>query len=257
MNNLKELRIPSSLGHIAATIHEPSTKTSKLAILCPGYLDTKDYPHLVALSEGLTEQGYCVVRFDPTGTWGSGGDILNYTITQYLIDIKTVLDYLFDKEQYEHVLLGGHSLGGRLSILYGALDSRISLVLGIMASYGSVEGVYREKWEERGFRTSDRDIPGNSNEKRTFIVPFSHALDRENHDVLEHAKKISVPVILLAGELDDIVPAEDVKDIYEVANEPKEFILLNGIDHDYRNNSNDIKLVNDRILQAIRSYTSS
>ena len=123
--------IPSSRGSLAAAIHYPEQKTGRLAILCPGYLDSKDYKHLVGLAEELDKQGYTVVRFDPTGTWESEGHIADYTTTQYLEDIKHVLEYMLKQEDYTYILVGGHSRGGQVSILYAARDPRISVGLGI------------------------------------------------------------------------------------------------------------------------------
>ena len=121
-------KIPSSKGRLSAVIHYSKSESEKLAILCSGYLDSKDYKHLVSLAEVLNNAGYTVVRFEPTGTWESEGNISDYTNTQYLEDIKNVLEYMLSQKKYTYVLLGGHSRGGQLSIIYAARDSRISFV---------------------------------------------------------------------------------------------------------------------------------
>jgi alpha-beta hydrolase superfamily lysophospholipase len=249
---MEKIKIKNSKGeNIAAVVHYPKQKTHKLAILCPGNLDSKDYTHLVKLAEALTEQGYTVVRFDPIGTWESEGDTSEYTVTQYLNDIKNVLEYMLGKANYTHVLLGGHSRGGQLSILYAARDPRISIVVGIMASSGPVIGTQRKEWEKSGVRISLRDLPNNKTGVREFRLPFSHVLDRDQYDAVGDAAKIKAPVILLAGELDTSVLPENVKEIYDNANEPKKFILLKGIDHEYRHDLSEIEVVNKEILDAL------
>lgn len=233
---------------ISAVIHFPDIVAEKLAILLPGYLDSKEYPHLVALAEDLTERSYTTVRFDPTGTWESDGNIAEYTTSQYLQDIKDVLKYMLGKGNYLHVLLGGHSRGGQVSILYAARDPRISCVLGIMASSGPVTGQERANWAKAGVRVSWRDFPDRRNEKKEFRVSFSYALDMDRYDTAGDAKKIKAPIILAAGELDDVVSPDEVREIYDNANEPKEFLLLAGIGHDYRHNPEEVKRVNSAIL---------
>ncbi|MBM3257492.1 MAG: alpha/beta hydrolase [Candidatus Liptonbacteria bacterium] len=117
---IEKIQIPSSLGKkLVAAVHYPESQmdppageASKLAILCPGYLDTKEYPHLIELAKTLAEKGYTSVRFDPTGTWESEGDIAEYTTSQFLKDIQSVLEYMLRERSYEHILLGGHSRGG-------------------------------------------------------------------------------------------------------------------------------------------------
>ncbi len=248
---MKEIKIPNSEGKsIAAVIHYPEAKTERLSILCPGYLDSKDYEHLITLAEALVGRGYTVVRFNPIGTWTSDGDISEYNNTQYLKDIKSVLEYMLREGNYQHVLLGGHSRGGQVSILYAARDSRISLVVGIMPSSGPVTGQRREEWKRDGFSVSKRNIPGKV-ETIEFKVPFSHVLDRDKYDVVEDVKKVHVTVIFIAGELDILVPPKDVKEIFDNANEPKKFILIKGIDHEYRHNPPEVQLVNEKIMKAL------
>ncbi len=255
MENLqKKVKIINSKNqNIAAVIHSPNTKTEKLAILCPGFLDSKDYEHLVKLAEVLVEHGFTVVRFDPTGTWESEGAISDYTNSQYIEDIRNIIQYMLKEDNYKYILLGGHSRGGQISISYTARDSSISLVLGIMPSLSSLFSVKNEelkKWEKEGFRISLRNIP-NTDKKREFHVPFSNAIDRKKYDTLEDVKKIKVPIILITGELDTTVLPESVKKIFNNANEPKKFISIPGIGHDYRHKLEEIEKVNKIIISNI------
>ncbi len=250
----EKTKIRSSKGRLTTIVHYPEKKTDKLAILCSGYLDSKDYNHLVSLAEMLCKQGYTVVRFDSTGIWESDGNISDYTTTQYLEDIKNVLEYVLRQSDYKHVLLGGHSRGAQVSILYAARDSRISLVLAIMPSSKRTTkiGQRYKDWKKTGISISYRDLPNNKNQKREFHVPYSHAVDKDQYDVLEDVKKIKVPIIFIAGELDDKCPPEFVKEIFDNANEPKKFITISGIGHDYHYNDNEVKLVNAEILKLIK-----
>lgn len=249
---MEKIKIKNSEGkNISAVIHRPKIISEKLAILCPGNVDSKDYDHLFQLAEALTKQGYTAVRFDPIGTWESDGEASEYSITQYLKDIKTVLEYMLEKENYKYILLGGHSRGGQLSILYAARDPRVSLVLGIMPPYENKKGKSREEWEKTGVRISLRDLPDNKNEKREFRLPFSYVLDRDKYDVIRDVKKIKAEIILFAGELDITVLPQEVKNIFDNANEPKKFIVLRGIGHGYRRNLREIEVVNKEILKAL------
>lgn len=251
---MEDVKILNSRGRkLSATIHRPSSRTNKLAILCPGYLDSKDYAHLVDLANRLAKLGYTSVRFDPSGIWESEGPISEYLTSQYLEDAKSVLEHLLAEGGYTRVLLGGHSRGGQVSLLYAARDPRITEVLGIMPSHKPVEGQRRAEWEEAGVKESDRDIP-NSTERRNFAVPFQHVLDRDQFDTLSDVKNIHVPVYLFAGELDELVPLEEVQKLYDAANEPKKYVVLKGVGHDYRLNPVEVQKVNEEIISTLQSY---
>lgn len=250
----EKTKIPSSKGNLAAIIHYSEKKTGKLAILCSGYLDSKDYRHLTTLAGELSKEGYTVMRFDSTGVWESDGNISDYTTIQYLEDIKNVIEYMFQQASYKHILIGGHSRGGQVAILYAARDSRISLVLAIMPSskLTTKMGQRYKDWQKTGVSISYRDLPDNREQKREFHVPYSHAVDKDKYDVVEDVKKIKVPIIFIAGESDRVCPPELVREIFDNASEPKKLVLIPGIGHDYRFNDDEIKLVNKNILKLIR-----
>lgn len=250
---MEKIKIKTPQGYLSAAVHRPPEVSDKLAVLCPGFLDSKDYAHLVALAEMLCERGYTAVRFDPTGTWESSGNSADYDTTQYLEDVKTVIDHMYTESEYAHILLGGHSRGGRIAILYGARDPRISLALGIMPSHGYPGGPGREQWEKTGIKISQRDLPANDKEYREFQLPFSHVLDLDKYDTLSEAGKIKVPVILIAGELDELIPPEDVKILFDSIKGVKKMVIVPSIGHDYRRNEKEIKIVNDSIAKELDS----
>ena len=258
MTKITEIKIQSPKGNIAAVINYPEDEAKYLAILCPGYLDSKNYKHLTGLAESLSEQGIITVRFEPIGTWESEGEISDYTTTQYLEDIKNVLNYMTSDKSYKQIILVGHSRGGQVSILYAAKDPRISLVIGIMPSSNRTMTEERlESWEKKGIRASHRDLPEDGVKQKEFVVPFSHADDAKRYDVTAEVRKIKVPIVLIAGELDSVCSQRDVKEIFNNANEPKKFIMINNIGHDYRHNENEIKIVDGKTLEALREYLKS
>ncbi|HEY4499176.1 MAG TPA: alpha/beta hydrolase [Candidatus Paceibacterota bacterium] len=105
-------------------------------------------------------------------------------------------------------------------------------------------------WKEGGFRISERDIPGETGTKK-FRVPYAHMLDRDKHDTTSAVKAIHVPIIFVAGELDEIVPLESIEFMFKHSNEPKKLIVLKGIGHDYRHNPTEIETMNKEIIKAL------
>lgn len=49
-------------------------------------------------------------------------------------------------------------------------------------------------------------------------------------------------------------PREAKIEIFDNANEPKKFLLLEKIGHDYRLNDDEIKLANEKILEQLAEY---
>lgn len=248
----EKIRIPSSFGKLSAVINYNGKKEGKLAILCPGYLNSKDYEDLAGLALALAEHGYTAIRFNPTGTWDSEGDISQYNSTQYLKDIGNVLDYMLGLSHFKRILIGGHSRGGDISLIYAARDSRVSCAVAIMP--GSKRATLQAKnddWEKTGFQKSYRDIPGQKDKNVQFDVPLSQLEDYLKYDVEKEVGKVHVPVIFIAGELDSVCPVGTIREIFNRSNEPKRFVIIPGVGHDYRRNANEVRMVNAAVIRLM------
>lgn len=249
---MRQVRIPlSNQKQIAVTIHEPEKSSGVLAILCPGYLDSKDYTHLTELSKTLSERGYAVARFDPLGTWESEGTMDDYTMANYLEAITAVKDFMRKDGGYKTIVLGGHSRGGRMSIIYAATHPDISSVIAIMPSVGRDKTKNDDKNAQ--VMRSTRDLPDNKNQKRRYEVPLAITLDGLQYNALTHIAQVKAPILFIAGEKDTIVPVEEVRGIYDKATSPKELRIIPAIGHDYRHSLEEVLLVNREIVNWLDS----
>ena len=239
--------------HIATIIHEPSTKPKGLIIICPGYLDSKDHEHIIKLAQDLASVGYTAVRFDPTGIWDSKKTIEQYTIPQQLQDIQDIIDYMFKERTYNDVIVGGHSLGGFVALLYSSTHLLVTKAFAIMSPYTLSRNINIKKtlkWKNSGVRVSLRDVPG-KNEKKEFRVPFSNFEDASKYNLLEIAPNFKIPILLIAGELDDTILPENIEQLYAKLNGPKKLITLKGVGHNYRRNQEQINLVDNEVINFI------
>ena len=128
----------------------------------------------------------------------------------------------------------------------------LTIVAIMPSSKHTMTGQRYKDWEKTGMSISYRDLPDNKDKKREFRVPFSHVKDREKYDVMDAVKKIKVPIIIVAGESDIICLPVHVKEIFDNAHQPKNFVTIKSIGHDYRHSDSEVKLVNDEILKLIK-----
>lgn len=144
------------------TVLKSNENPKKLAVLLPGYLDTKNYNHIKLLEKDLNKIGYFTISFDPTGAWESDGEIEQYSFTQYLKDIDTIINYAKSKNKFDEIILIGHSFGGRIALYYATEHPEINTVIVIMSA---LESYYSKKklsiWKKTGLRFAKRDLPEN------------------------------------------------------------------------------------------------
>jgi pimeloyl-ACP methyl ester carboxylesterase len=231
---------------LLSVISAGSQDAKKLAIVLPGRLDTKDYPHMISHVELLAQLGFLALSFDPPGTWESDGPDELYSMSNYLVAINELIEHFGNKS----TLLLGHSRGGSMAMLGATKNKNVIGFISIMSRATFRSGKIDEEWRLAGKKTFKRDMPSDSSKSRKYVLPFSFVEDSEQYDMREGVKGLSIPKLFVAGKDDDTVPPSLVEEGYKAAGEPKEFVLLDS-DHDYRHHPKIISEINDIISNFI------
>lgn len=254
MSTFSNISISTSFNYSVSAWICGDENSKKLAVLLPGFLDSKDYTHLKKLGELLSDQGYLVISFDPLGTWQSKALTEFYTMSNWLKEINDAISWVTHQHtSIKKIVLIGHSMGGMLSMWYAAGHPEISAVVSIMGGPPFIRPqTYEErmvKWKAVGKKVSHRDNPSNPQEIVTIELPFSFVEDAQHYDIRQVVGKITSPTLIIGGEKDALV---DVKDLEEIKNlfskDVATLTVLQEIGHDYRKTPEFIDRVNSKIL---------
>lgn len=210
-----------------ATYSAGDENATKLALLLPGGLDTKDYAHMRSHVDFFSQKGYFALVFDPPGTWESPGDISLYTTANYL----KAIDELVDHFGCRPTVAMGHSRGGSMAMLAGIKNPHITHSVAVMSNCRP--SIMRESAREAGIYTTYRDLPPGTErtkEKKRFDLPLSYFADPTEYTGLDQCPK---PKLFFLGTHDTIATPESVRETYNQAANPKQLHELNS-GHDYR-----------------------
>ena len=185
-----------------------------------------DRPWAIGLAEALEKGGFNALRFSFSGNGKSGGKFEDCTVTKELKDLKAIVDSA-EEEGYHRVCYIGHSMGAVVGVIQAVKDSRIELLV-------SLSGMGNTKaFVEREFADL---TPGTDCMWEDDAHPLSQAFidDMKKIDnVFGKTEKVEVPWLILHGDADDVVPVEEGRKMYASAYEPKELVILPGVDHVY------------------------
>jgi len=259
---MKTQFISNSKGQrIAVVVEKPKLNDSDpigLAIIMHGLGGFKEQPHIAAFAKAFLDEGYVAVRFDTINSLGeSAGKYEDATVTNYYADLETVIKWARDQPWFiEPFCLAGHSLGGLCAALYAekhpeevkALAPISTLVSGKL-SLEAHDKEELEDWKKTGWQIR----PSTSKPGVIKKLKWSHMEDRLKYDLLPMADKLTMPVLLIVSEHDNLTPLKHQKIFFDALHGKKELHTIRGAAHTFRDKKEieEIKIILSRWITKL------
>lgn len=212
------LKLPVAEDRQIAVLELPNPEAKLTMIYSHG--NAQDLGGIRPKLERIRESGYNIVAYDYEGyglSDGQPGERRTYR------NIATVYEYLVDQQQIppEQIVVYGQSIGGGPSLYLASREPVGGLI--VESSFVSV------------FRVLTR-VP---------LVPF------DKFPSLRRMKQVEVPVLIMHGERDEIIPFWHGEKLYEAAPEPKRSLWVKQAGHD------DLpEVAGDRFDQALKEFAN-
>lgn len=217
----------------------------KLAIVCPGKLDSGQYAHMESHRELLASLWYFAISIDPVWTRNSPWDISLYTMSNYIQSIHEIIDFYWK----ENNILIGHSMGWFVSMMVGCQNDKVQALVNIMWPYENTqrkaEELLNQERKNVWYRTSRRDNIWEQ-EKKEFKLPYGYIQDLVKLNADKVLSETSKPKLFIAGKKDITILPEMVKWWFDIAKDQKKYVEVDT-EHDYRLSRLDIKKVEEEI----------
>ena len=169
------------------------------------------------LAQAFAERGYGVLLVDYRGYGGNPG---NPSEAGLLLDAKAAIAYVESRTDVEpnKLVYFGESLGAAVAIAVAQEHPPSALVL--RSPFTSLPDVARTHYP---------------------YLPTGLLL-RDRYPSLDTIRTLDVPVLVIAGSRDTIIPIAQSRELYEASPDPKRFVIIDGADH------NDPTLTHGRLL---------
>lgn len=233
---MKKLFIKNRKNQNIAVLIERADDQKWLAFIMHGLSGHKDEPQIETFAKAFRDNQYTVVRFDTTNTfWESDGDYEDATVTNYYEDLEDVINWAKTADFYqEPFVLCGHSLWGICVTIYAenfpekikALAPISTVISGELSLETNPEKIKERK--ESGRRVETRS---NWSLKR---LKRNHMIDRLQYDILPKANLLTMPVLMIVGELDTSTPVYQQKMLFDVLPNKKEFHIIKDGSHTFK-----------------------
>jgi dipeptidyl aminopeptidase/acylaminoacyl peptidase len=200
-------------------------KPSPAIIICHGVGASKsDFTELAVV---LSRRGYFVLLFDFRAHGESNGSRTSLGYHEQK-DIAAALNFLKGRREVNPDRIGiyGFSLGGSTAILTAAKTGAFSAIV-VDSAFTSLRDQARDAitgfYHLPAFPFLHLSIMG-------YELYFQTRVD--NVSPVSVISKISpAPILIIAGEGDRLIPADNGRKLYAAAREPKELWIIQGADH--------------------------
>lgn len=225
-NPVQLTAIPARASMLPAVIHRPLQDNGRTLIMSHGFRGSKDGSgKAVRLAEMAADIGFTVVRYDFTP---------GQSLSMQVAELTSVIAFC-RQHTGERIILLGRSMGGCASLACAAADPSIE-GLALWATPCNLTETFQLALGkdyallEQGERLKLNDSYGTLELKPEFICDFAkHDLLRSMHSLADRR----IPVLVLHGTADEIVPIRQARLLYETAVQPKTFVQIDGGDHQF------------------------
>lgn len=238
---------------LACEIYKPDGAGKFASVLIfHGFTGYKEENNLVDIAHNLAIQGIVSVRFTTSGFGDSEGSLIDdYRFGNYRADAESVYTYIQSLDYVDPTRIGvcGHSMGGKLAILFCADNPEVRAVCIISAPVHLLSTSYGtglEMWKRLGYYEKQSGRDG-----RRIRIPYAYIEEAEDsvHDVLLAASRVTSPqALVVAGDADTTVLWNATKEIFDTLHCPKEWLLIKNMDHWYKKNEAFLSAVHGPVV---------
>ncbi|MHA7136965.1 alpha/beta hydrolase [Rossellomorea arthrocnemi] len=203
---------------------ENESPNGKSVILAHGYKGNSE--QMPEITRFYYEEGYNILKPDARGHGKSEGDYIGYGWDDRL-DYKEWINLLINEKSEESIFLHGFSMGAA-TVLMTSGEDLPEEVKGIIADSGYTS-LEEELTHQLNYLYRLPAFP--IMEVTSVVTKVRAGYSFSEASALEQVKRNRVPLFIIHGDQDELVPTEMANRLYEATNGMKELWIVPGAGH--------------------------
>jgi len=212
-------------------------KPRGVSIVAHGLGGNKDEPDIKAIADVFREHKFITIRYDASNARGeSGGYVEDAKTTTYYDDLTDVVGWAQGQPWFKRPLvLAGHSIGATSAALYA--EQHPGDVRGLVLISGVISGTlhlqeapqkapadWEQTWQQikEGF---------SKKESSSDVNWFPFLIDLLRFNILGKVDELAMPVLIIVGGNDELVPVIHQQRLYDSLSGPRELRIIPGAGH--------------------------
>lgn len=221
----EKLSLTSEDGYLfKAVTFSPEEESHKWVLLLHGYTGWKEELYPIAFQ--YVQKGYHALVPDMRCSGESEGDFIGMGWTDRL-DNMLWLNEILARDPEAEIVIHGQSMGAACALMMSAeaLPSQVSAIVSDCA-YTDAYSMFAKQMKD-WFGLPSFPLLDSMN----LVLQLRGGYDLKDASALEAVKKTRLPVLIIHGDQDDMVPVEMAYELYEAAGGEKELLIVPGAGH--------------------------
>lgn len=226
-----EFKIKSKTGRsfLADATFIEKNRMMPVVLFCHGFKGFKDWGPWDLVAKEFAEAGFCFMKFNFSYN-GIGlknpteftllHEFAENTISKELLDIESILEFILKSEELEdrinpnEINLIGHSRGAATAFISAAVSKKFHKIAGWAGVYDLKKWCSKldvDQWKEDGFLSF---VNSRTNQEMKVNYDFAKEVLENRYVPSIYLPKIEIPMLLLHGEKDEVVPCLESELVY-------------------------------------------
>ena len=216
-------------GRLAAKLDLPEGSPRAYGIFAHCFTCSKDVLAANRIGHGLAQRGIAMLRFDFAGLGASEGEFGDTNFSSNVEDLVAAADFLRTRFAAPRLLVG-HSMGGT-AVLAAAQHIPEARAVVTIASPSDPHYVVDKLLVEHLDTITQLGEARVNLAGRDFQIRRQFVEDATSHRLAECIAGLDRALLVMHAPRDDTVDIANALRIFELAQYPKSFISLDGMDH--------------------------
>ena len=208
---------------IAATF-SPQEESHKWVLLLHGYTGWKE--ELYPIAYQYVQRGYHVLVPDMRCSGESEGDFIGMGWTDRL-DNMLWINQILEQDSNAQIVIHGQSMGGAGALMLAGEDlpPQVSAIISDCA-YTDAYSMFAKQMND-WFNLPAFPLLDSMN----LMLQLRGGYDLKDASALNAVKNTKLPILIIHGDMDDIVPVNMAYELYDAAGGEKELLIIPGSGH--------------------------
>ena len=209
---------------LIATSFSPEAESHKWVLLLHGYTGWKEELYPIACQ--YVKRGYHALVPDMRCNGESEGDFIGMGWTDRLDNILW-LDEILKEDPEAEIVIHGQSMGAACALMMSGEDlpNQVSAIISDCA-YTDAYSMFAKQMKD-WFSLPSFPLLDSMN----LMLQLRGGYDLKDASALEAVKKTRLPVLIIHGNQDDMVPVDMAYELYDAAAGKKELLIVPGAGH--------------------------